>query len=344
MAAVDFDLLLLSGEDLRALVPMDTAVGLVERAFRDHAEERMRMPAKLYLDLPEYEGDFRAMPAASLAPEQRYAGLKWVNVHPGNPGQARGLPAVMGCYILNDASNGMPLALLDGGYLTALRTGAAGGVAVQRLARKDLRIAAFIGAGVQAVRQLEAILCVRQPETIRFYDPSPASARFFEESARTLGDASIQQTDSVEAAVADADLIVCTTPSRRPVLQADQVKPGVHINAIGADAPGKQELDPDLLEQARIFVDDPNQAAHSGEVNVALEQGRLSRSRIQQTLGGVIAGLYAGRESEEEITVFDSTGLAVQDLAVAARAYEEAQKASAGAGAREFARFNLRGR
>jgi ornithine cyclodeaminase/alanine dehydrogenase len=312
--------LLLSGDDVRALLTPEAAVAAVEHAFAAHGRGETIMPPKVYLSLPKYDGDFRGMPAYL----EGFAGLKWVNSHPKNPTKHK-LPAVMAVYILSDPSNAAPLAIMDGTALTAMRTGAGAAVATKTLARKNARVLGVVGCGAQA-RTLVA--CHRRVMTIaelRLYDRETAAAQRF---AGEIKDIPARVCTLDEAAA--ADVLCTTTPSRAPVVPSSVVGAGLHINAIGADAPGKQELDPDILKRARVFVDDREQGFESGEVNVPLHSGLLQEHDIAGTLGEVVAGLLPGRTSDSDVTVFDSTGLAVQDLAVARVIYDGARKSGRG--------------
>ncbi|MEO1482695.1 MAG: ornithine cyclodeaminase family protein [Myxococcota bacterium] len=290
---------------------MPMALAAVEHAFRSMAAGTAAMPAKVYLDLPEHNGDFRAMPAR-LGP---VAGLKWVNSHPENPSR-HGLPSVLGLYVLSDPATAMPLAVMDGTSLTALRTGAAAGVASKFLARSDAKTLGLVGAGVQAVQFLDAHRELFPHISVRVADKD------VERAARFASAHGVQATSTEEAA--GSDIVCIATPSREPVIFAAMVKAGAHINAMGADAPGKQELAGELLGSAQVFVDEIEQATHSGEINVPLHDGTYSQDQIAGTIGDVILEKTAGRRDAGEITIFDSTGLAVQDLALAAKIYEGA--------------------
>lgn len=304
--------LVLTQSDVRAVVEMDAAVAAVEAAFDAHGRGATQMPVKVYLDLPELEGDFRAMPAYL----DGAAGVKWVNSHPKNP-ERHGLPAVLGMYILSDPATARPLAVMDATLLTAIRTGAAGGVAARHLARPDARSVGFIGCGVQSRTLLAALRVVMGHDLeIVCADRSETAARAF--AAECGG-----RVGSLEEA-AGCDVVNTATPVRSPIVRAHWVRPGAHVNAMGADAHGKQELDTDLLRAARVVVDDWEQACGSGEVNVPLHDGGLDRGDIWAALGEIVAGAKAGRESDEQVTVFDSTGLAVQDVALARLVHERA--------------------
>jgi alanine dehydrogenase len=308
--------LLLSASELRSLYSVELGLTAVERAFLAHGRGESLMPPKVYLSLPKYEGDFRAMPAFL----DGAAGVKWVNAHPRNPAK-HGLPTVRAVYILSDPDTASPLAILDGTLLTAWRTGAAGGVASKYLARAKPRTLGLVGCGVQARVLIDAHRALFEGLELLLADASEAAAQALQKEKGG------RVTSLQEAAGAD---IVCTsTPVRTPVVKREWVRAGTHINAMGADAPGKQELEAGVLQQARIFIDDEEQATHSGEVNVPLHDGLLQREQLAGTLGEVVAGKKQGRRADE-VTVFDSTGLAVQDLALARALYDVARAKGVG--------------
>lgn len=278
----------------------------IEAAFCAFGRDEVEMPPKVYVSIDG--GDFRTMPAS--IPSLGLAGVKVVNVHPDNP--ARGLPSVMALLVLLEPSTGLPYALMNATMLTDRRTGAAGAVAARHLCRRTDGVqVGLVGAGRQAEAQLEAARAWLGIERVRVWSRSDTSASAF---ARRFPDLEVETADLER--VTDCDLLVTTTPSRTPLVRDDWVRDGTHINAIGADAPGKQELDPAVLARARLFVDDPRQAVHSGEINVPIATGLYDPALIAGTLGDVVLG-RTGRRSETEVTVFDSTGLAIQDLAIA---------------------------
>ncbi len=319
------DTLMLTRSEVRKLLTMEMTLAAVETAFLAHGHGQARMPSKIYLDLPEYQGDFRAMPA--YLPALKSAGMKWVSSYAANPG--KGLPAVIAVFILSDPETAEPLAIMDATFITLMRTGAAGGIAAKHLSRPESSVAALIGAGAQSHTQLDALLRVRSIRTVRVFDPHPELVPALAAEFAGRGVA-FESSDSVEQAVRGADVIVTTTPSHKPVVERAWVSDGAHINAIGADAPGKQELDPAILSDGRVFVDDVEQASHSGEVNVPLSSGALREDQLAGTLGAVLAGKTPGRTSPRDITVFDSTGLALQDLATARAVYDRAVKEHVG--------------
>ncbi len=321
------DIMILSAQDVASLYPMKDAIRVIEKAFKDFASGKMRMPSKVYLDLPEYHGDFRAMPAFSLG--DKMASVKWVNSHPGNT--KKNIPAVMGTLILNDAKTALPLAIIEATVLTGIRTGAAGGVAAKYLSRKNATIASFIGSGTQAHFQMEALLAVRPVKEIRLFDMSKKAIDHTVTWLSKFFTGKVIVTNSIDECIFGTDIIVTTTPGEHPAI--DHIKAftsGVHINAIGADAPGKQEIASKLLKKCRIYVDEWEQSSHSGEVNVPLSQKKITGKNISGSLGEVLTGSIKGRETPDDITLFDSTGLAIQDLASAAHIYRMAKKQKKG--------------
>ena len=308
---------ILNRSEVEELLNMGEVLKAVERAFKLQAEGETIMPPKLYLDLPEYQGDFRAM-AAYI---DGSAGLKWVYVYPNNRGQ--NLPAVMAIIILCNPSSGCPLAIMDGTHITSMRTGAAGGVAVKYLARKDSSVIGMIGAGMQAKTQLLAISEVlAKIEEVKVFDvQKDASLEYAKEMGSKLN-INIRPVESI-VETTEADIVVTATPSRRPVVRKEYIRPGTHINAIGADAKGKQEVEAELLKDAKIIVDDITQASHSGEINVPLSEGLIKVEDVYSTLGEIVANIKRGRQNDEEITIFDSTGLAIQDIICAKLVYEK---------------------
>lgn len=305
---------LLDQSEVLAAIDMREALSAVEEIFRLHGRRQVQMPAKVYLDLPG--GDVRAMPA--FAPPLGFASIKNINMHPGN----RDVPSIVGTLTLFDPPTGMPLAIMDATAITRLRTGAAAGVATRLLARADASVLSLIGAGNQAMTQIEAVLAVRpRINQIRIFDIDNERASRLALQATDRFRVVVQVAASVEEAVRMADVLTTITPARAPIVAAEWVKPGTHINAIGADAAGKQELDSKLTASAKVIVDEMEQATHSGEVNVPLTEGAMQASDIYAELGHIAAGAKTGRLNATDITLFDSTGLALQDLACAAHVY-----------------------
>ena len=278
---------------------------VVEAVFREHARGQVQMPPKVYITFEH--GDFRTMPA--YVPALGIAGVKIVNVHPDN--RAAGLPTVMALTVILDVGTGIPRAIINATRLTDMRTGAAGAVAAKYLSPKKEVILGVIGSGKQAEAQVQAISKELTITGVKVWSRDAKNAADFADRFR---DFSCTST-SIEKAC-DADVVVTTTPSRKPIVMHEWIHEGTHINAIGADAPGKEELDPLILKRAKVFVDDRPQAIHSGEINVPITKGLFHAHDIAGTLGEVVVGVK-GRKRPDEITVFDSTGLAIQDLAIA---------------------------
>jgi alanine dehydrogenase len=298
-----------SARHVDAAVPPGRAVEAVRDAFLAYARGEWSMPPKVYV--PAYPaGDFRAMPALG----GRHALLKWVTSFPGNP--ARGLPTVTGLVLLSSAEDGRLVAALDAGAVTALRTGAAAVLAAETLGRADASSAAVIGAGVNGKAAAKTFLARGREVTLWDVDPERARAAAEEFGAYVAG--------SREEAFG-ADLLVTVTPGHEVLLDEGSLQAGQHASLMGADGPGKSEIAVAELERVHVFCDDWEQASHNGDLAHALEAGRITRENVTQ-LGDVLAATAPGRRSPEDVTVFDSTGLAIQDLAIALAAMEHAEE------------------
>jgi ornithine cyclodeaminase/alanine dehydrogenase-like protein (mu-crystallin family) len=298
-----------SGADVERAVSAERALAAVRDAFIAYARGEWSMPPKVYV--PAYPaGDFRAMPALGGG----HALLKWVTSFPGNP--EVGLPTVMGLVLLSDAANGVLRAVLDAAAVTALRTGAAAVLAAETLARSDAGGAVVVGAGVNGRAAARMFAAVGRAVSLWDVDADRARA-----VAAELG-AGVRET--AEAALV-ADIVVTVTPGRHVLFDEGTVRAGQHISLMGADGPGKQEIAAAELARVRTFCDDWEQASHNGDLAHAVEAGLLRREQVTQ-LGDVLAGTAEGRRSADDRTVFDSTGLAIQDLAIALAAVERAEE------------------
>jgi len=296
------------------LLNMPDVIRVVEDAFRAWTQDRGNMPAKAYLVVEK--GDFRAMPAALPGA----AGMKWVSVHPNNPSQ--GLPTVMAVLIYNDPETGYPLAVMDATEITAYRTGATAAIASKYLARQDSHSLGIIGAGRQAYTQILAHAEVFDLRLIKVFDCSRAA---IERLIKSFPSYPLKECSLEEAIASD---IVCTlTPSRVPLVKKEWVIPGTHINAIGADAEEKEELEPSILREAIVVVDDLSQASAAGEINVPITRGLFTIDEVYATLGEIIGGEKQGRADGKVVTVFDSTGVAIADIAIAKLIYDKAKQA-----------------
>lgn len=314
----------LSAADVRQAVPMIDAIDAVERAFVSLSTGRAEVPLRAHISTPEHAAVSFFMPAR-LADDadQGALGLKVVSVFPQN--QARGEPSIYALVAVFDPSSGRPLAVLDGTYLTALRTGAASGVATRHLARPDAHVLALFGAGAQALHQALAVCAVRPIERIWLVNRTAARAEQLAERLREAGFAGELRLGGGHEALAEADLVCAATSSATPVFEDGWVRPGTHINGVGSFKPSMAELPGATLARARVVVDQRAAAwAEAGELIQARDAGLIDASAVVGELGEVAAGLVVGRDSADAITVFKSVGNAAQDIAVAALALKRA--------------------
>ncbi|MBI4795763.1 MAG: ornithine cyclodeaminase family protein [Deltaproteobacteria bacterium] len=304
--------LLLSASEIMRVLNMDLALAAVHAAFLACGEGRVNNPPKSHLNVGP--GSFKAIFGEITMPSGHICGVKWNANFPENPWQGRF--AVMGKLLLNDPETGLELADMDATHITNYRTGAAGGLAVQHLARKNAARLGLVGAGEQARTQAEAILKIRPIREVTVYSRTSAHAQALGNELAAKYGLEVRVADEEKAAVAGQDIVVSTTPATHPHLLREWVAPGTHINAVGADSPGKQELEPAILKAARVVVDDLAQCREIGEINMPLRRGEFSLDQVYGTLGKIVAGKKPGRAAPQEITVFDATGLAIQDLSL----------------------------
>ena len=318
--------LLLTRRDVAALLDLDTCIVAVEHAFRLHAQGNLPAPGVLGVHV---EGGGFHIKAGVLELGRRYFAAKTNANFPDNPAH-HGLPTIQGVLVLADADRGTPLAVMDSMEITTLRTGAATAVAAKHLARADVRTVTIVGCGTQGAVQLRAVRAVRAVERVYACDRDPAvAARFAREMAAELGLEVRAMADLTQAA-RESDVIVTCTPSRAPILGPGDVRAGTLIAAVGADHPEKQEIAPALMAASRIVVDILEQAATIGDLHHALAAGLVTRSDVTAELGEVVTGRKRGRRSPQETIVFDSTGMALQDVAAAAVVYTRALEAGRG--------------
>jgi alanine dehydrogenase len=315
--------LVLSRAEVEGLVSLRDAIVAVEQAFCDLARGEAMLFPVIRERIDPYGGFFGVK--AGYMSSRGCLGYKGGGFWATN--RANGLAGHQSVILLYDPETGVPKAAIDGNYITVIRTGAVGAIAARALARKDSRIAALIGAGVQAAIQLAGLREVLPIEEVRCYDKDGAAAEAFARNAAAGGlRASASATPA--QAIDGADVVVTATPSFQPVVEEGWIRPGMHINAFGADTRGKQEIDEKLMPRAKVIVDYLPQAREIGECQHAL-RARLIDS-VHAELGEILTGRKPGRESSDEITLFDATGIALQDLAVAARAYAAAMARGVG--------------
>lgn len=313
--------LLLSRRDVLELLDLVACIDAVEAAFRAHAEGRTFGPAVLGLAV---EGGGFHIKAAGLRGERSYFAAKTNANFPDNP-QRAGRPTIQGTVVLADASDGTPLAVMDSASITMLRTAAATGVAAKFLARGGARTATVVGCGAQGEAQLAALAAVLPLERAFMLDVDHRRAEIAAARAAARLGLRVAAVKDLRGALRDSDVCVTCTPARRAIVAAADVPPGTFVAAVGADDRGKQELDPRLLVGATLVVDVLAQCAEIGELQHALAAGLMSREQVHAELADVVAGRRPGRTEADEITVFDSTGTALQDVAAAVAVYEKAR-------------------
>ncbi|MBI3914450.1 MAG: hypothetical protein HY327_09760 [Chloroflexi bacterium] len=323
-------MLILSRSNIQQAITMQDAIVIVRAAFAQLSTGKATVPLRVSIPLEKNDAVTLLMPA--YLHNSNALGIKIVSVHNRNP--EKNLPLIHALVVVIDAATGKPLAALEGGYLTALRTGAVSGVATDLLARRDARVAAIIGAGVQARTQLLAVASVRDLARAFVFDSDANRAQTFVAEMRGQAGvpADLRAAATPREAVREADVICTATTSATPVFDGHDVKAGAHINAIGAYTPAMQEVDETTLKRAsKIVVDARSGAlAEAGDLLIAIQRGAITENNIYGEIGEIAAGLKAGRERAEEITYFKSVGNAVQDVSVARAIYDAAARLNLG--------------
>lgn len=320
-------MLILSERDVEDLLPMRECIGVLQRAFETLDEAGYVQPVRLIAWNPGRAGAVGAMPAWMARPHAM--GAKLISVFPQN--RQRGLDSHQGFVALYDPHDGKPLALLHAGAITAIRTAAVSGVATRLLAREEARTLAIIGSGVQARTHLEAMLAVRDVTNVRVWSRTAEHAQTFAVDRQRVHNVNIEAVSAPADAVRGADLICTVSASREPIVHGAWLRAGVHVNAAGASIPGFRELDADAIVNARVYVDSRESAmAEADELRLPIAEGRIGEDHIVGTLPQLAAGRCAGRESANDVTIFKSCGMAVEDLAAAHYVYEKAIAAKRG--------------
>lgn len=323
-------MLIITRDDLRRAVPMPLAIDAVTSAFAQLSNRQADVPLRPHVAIPPQQGLGLFMPAYLAG--SGALGVKVLTLFPHNP--ERGLPAINALVILLDTENGLPLALMDGGYLTALRTGAASGAATQLMARADAQVLAQFGAGAQALHQVWAVCAVRTIERVWIVNRTAARAERLADVLRTFGPPippDVRVSPNPQSALAEADVVCCATASPTPVFDDADLKPGTHINGVGAYLHTMQEVPGPTVARARVIVDQRRAAwAEGGDLVIARDRGLIDEHHVVGELGEVALGQVAGRIDNAQITFFKSVGNAVQDVAVAQVAYRQAQELGLG--------------
>ena len=320
--------LYLTQDEVKSILDMKSTLEAVESAFREMGNENIEMPARVYLHFDK--GVLIAMPA--YMPGLDAAGTKLVTVHPGNK-QAYGLPAVNARIVLNSPENGLPLAIMDGTYVTALRTGAAGATGIKYLSREDSKEVGLCGLGVQGRSQLVGLMEVRPGvEKIKVYDIVPeAKKAFVDEMNEKYSGVNFVPVDSAKKAAEGSDIVITCTPSPEPFIDGAWLKKGCHVSAIGADTGAKRELMTSVIERCdKLVVDFIPQAFVTGDFRIPKEEGVITEEDIYAELGQIVAGKKEGRTSPDEVTLFKATGLAIQDVGTAHKVYQLAKEKGIG--------------
>lgn len=318
---------LINQSEVLTLLPMRECIPLMEEALASLSRGDVVLPLRPVMRIPNTHDVFAMMPAYSAA--LPVFGVKMITVFPGNHGSA--LDSHQGAVLLFDGRTGTLAALLDASSITAVRTAAVSAVATKLLAREDASTLALLGSGVQARTHLEAISLVRPLAAVRVFSLHEEHARAFARWAGTTLGIAVEVCESAEHAVRGSDVVCTVTSSRLPVLFGDWLEPGMHVNAVGASQPDARELDSDAVARSRIFADRRESLIHeSADYLAPLREGRISERDVVAELGEVLLGKAAGRARDDEITLFKSLGLAVEDLAAAAHVYERATREHVG--------------
>lgn len=319
--------LLLSSLDILNLCPMAEAIEVVREAFILASENRVEVPPRIHLDVPKSKGTSLVMP--SYLPDREKLGVKIINLYEENP--LKGLPFSHALMLIFEASTGQPLGVLEAGTLTALRTGASCGLATGLLSRPESQKLALFGAGFQARFQLEAVAAVRRLEEVMVFDQDKSRAEKFAQEMSVRTGIKIRVADSADEAVSQADIISTATTSKSPVFPDSQLKPGVHINAIGSYKPNEREIPSETVSRARVFVDKKDMALEeAGDLIIPMKEGLFSPDKIVAEIGEVASGKKPGRLTAEEITFFKTVGIAAQDIVLGSRILEKAAREGRG--------------
>ncbi len=324
-------MLILNAQDVRKALPMREVIEAMKQAYASLSSGQAEVPLRMRLSIPRHNALTIFMPAYVHTEEADALAIKIVNIFPNNP--ARGLPYIQAAVVAFDAASGNVSAILEGSSLTAIRTGAASGAAIDLLARQDSKVVAVFGAGVQGRTQLEAACTVRSIEKAWVFDVDAKRAEAFVKEMAGQGaiPSNLEPAPTAQAAVKDADIICTATTSTTPVFADADLKPGVHISAIGSYTPEMVEVPAETIVRAKVFVDSRSAVlAEAGDLIQPMQKGWITEAHVRAELGEIILGKKAGRETETEITYFKSVGVAVQDAIAARLAIRNADKMEIG--------------
>jgi len=321
------DIILLTQSEVRSCLSMKEAINAVKVAYSAFASGRVQMPGVQHLDVHQHNGEVDIK--SGFVEDFGLMGTKIASGFYDN--QKKGLPPGIAVIVLLDLETSMPLAIMDGTHITAYRTGAAGAVAAEFLARKDSQRVGIVGTGTQGRMQLIALKELFDIQEVKVWDIDKGLAKKYKEEMTKKLNIDINVMETPDDVVPNSDILVTVTPSRKPLIGVDSIHEGIHINAIGADGPGKQELDPNIMPRvSKIVVDSLDQCRKIGEIQHALKQGLIDEKTVHGEIGEIVIGKKIGRESDAEITLFDSTGLSAQDVAAAKIVFDAAKEKGLG--------------
>jgi alanine dehydrogenase len=320
-------MLVLSASQVRSIIDLDELIAALEQAHIQYSTGKAVMPVRLVVPLPQIQGRITSMPG--YLNEDKALGMKVVTYFQDNPKQ--NLPAILATIMLFSAETGKMIAAMDGGYITAIRTACASALATKALANLDTPVLGILGAGVQAGAHIQALSRVRQLSRIKIYSPSGKSALNIKAELEKQCGVPIEVVNSAQDAVRDSDLLVTVTTAKEPIVNADWLKPGMHINAVGSHRPDLREIDGATLKRAKVVVDSREAVmAECGDILLALKEGFISEADIHGEIGEVLAGSKTGRTDASEITLYKSVGVAIQDVAAAQLVYRKALEQNVG--------------
>lgn len=332
-----FEIKVLSKEDIQKIIDMKRVIEGVEKVYSLKSQDDTVVLPTVFYDFEIGKSDMDIK--AGLLKSAKLFGHKTVTWFKDN--SEKGIPELLGVIVIYDATTGVPLGVLDGSFITGIRTGAAGAIGAKYLAKKDSKILTILGSGTQAANQIAGILSIFHTieKVIIANITTPENGRKFVENIKDIlnDDFNIKSTtvefkftEDLKSSVSESDIIITTTPSKKPIILREWINPGTHISCIGADMNGKIELDPLILKDARIFVDDRKQCIEVGEIETAIKNGIIDENNIIGEIGDLIEGKYIGRQSDEDITMFDATGMALLDIMTAKTALDLAEEQNLG--------------
>jgi len=321
------NMLLLSETQVQDLIDVDELIATLEQAHVQYSTGNAVMPVRLVMPLPQIHGRITSMPG--FLNEDKALGMKVVTYFQDNP--KHGLPAILATIMLFSAETGKMIAAMGGGYITAIRTACASAMATKALANPQTPVLGVLGAGVQARAHIQALARVRRLEKIKIFSPSGSSAAAIKQEMAPQVEAAIEVVKSAEEAVRDADILVTVTTAKEPILKQEWLKPGAHISAVGAHRPDLREIDGATLARAKVVVDSREAImAECGDILLAIKEGSISGEHIHGEIGEVLAGTKPGRKSTDELTLYKSVGISIQDVATANLVYQKAMERGLG--------------